>query len=210
LSISPNIGLPYIDVGQAQKEVTHNEALAALDVLVQGAVINATTTAPPGSPTDGQAWIVAASATGAWAGKDKQIAAWFGGWRFYPPKEGWRVWDQAADVIRTFDGTNWRVAPAVQTPTLGGSWIAYGGGYGGPRYYKAPDGKVTIEGMMQSGADGTIFTLLAGFRPADRLVFVCWSGGGAYRVDVTAAGDVIVTGSNSVFSSLSGISFYAA
>jgi hypothetical protein len=207
---SPNLALPYLDVAQAQKEVTHNEALNLLDVLAQAAVINATTTAPPGSPTNGQAWIVAASATGAWAGKDGQIAAWFGGWRFLVPKEGWRVWDKAGDVILTHSGSAWSTPPAVQTPTLGNSWVGYGGGYGGPRYYKAPDGRVTIEGMAQSGTDGTIFTLLAGFRPADKLVFVCWSGGGAYRVDVEADGDVVLTGSNSTFSSLAGISFFAA
>lgn len=110
----------------------------------------------------------------------------------------------------TFDGTNWKVSPAAQTPSLGSGWIGYGGGYGSPRYFKAPDGRVTIEGMVQSGTDGTIFTLLAGYRPPDRLMFACWSGGGAYRVDVLANGDVILTGSNTVFSSLSGISFFAA
>lgn len=208
---TPRIGLPYIDTGQSQKEVTHNEALNRLDVMVAPSVVNATTTAPPGAPTDGQAWIVAAGATDAWAGKDGQIAAWFGGWQFFEPADGWKVWDASAGRQITFDGANWGDdKPAVQTPALGNSWIGYGGGYGSPRYYKTPDGRVTIEGLMQAGADGTVFTLLPGFRPADRLMFGCWSGGGAYRVDVDANGDVILTGSNTVFSSLSGISFFAA
>jgi hypothetical protein len=207
---SPNLAMPYLETGQSQKEVTHNEALNLLDALTQGAVVNATTTAPPGSPTDGQAWIVAAGATGAWAGKAGQIAAWFSGWRFLVPKEGWRVWDKALDVAWTHNGTAWVVSPAAQVPTLGGSWVGYGGGYAGPRYYKAADGLVTIEGMAQSGADGTLFTLLSGYRPAARLVFCCWSGGGAYRVDVDTNGDVILTGSDTVFSSLAGISFFAA
>lgn len=208
---TPKIVLPYLATGQAQKEVTHNEALNRLDAMIHASVVNSTTTAPPGTPTDGQAWIVAATATGAWTGKEGQIAAWFGGWQFFVPADGWTVWDAAMGRQITFNGTSWGDdKPAVQTPTLGLSWIGYGGGYGSPRYFKTPDGRVTLEGMMQSGTDGTVFTLLPGYRPPDKLVFVCWSGGGAYRVDVEADGDVIVTGSNAVFSSLSGISFFAA
>jgi len=211
LTDTPNIGLPYIDTGQAQKELTHNEALNRLDVMTAPSVVNATTTAPPGAPTDGQAWIVAAGATGAWAGKDGQIAAWFGGWQFFVPADGWKVWDASAGRQITFDGTVWGDdKPTAQIPALALSWIGYGGGFGSPRYFKTPDGRVTIEGLMQAGSDGTVFTLLPGYRPPDRLMFGCWSGGGAYRVDVDSNGDVILTGSNAVFSSLSGISFFAA
>jgi Protein of unknown function (DUF2793) len=214
LTNTPNLAMPYIDVGQSQKEVSHNEALNALDVLTQATVVNSSTTAPPGSPTLGQAWIVAATATGAWAGKEKQIAAWFGAWKFYRPAKGWRVYDQALSKTFDYDGTAWvdamvRPSPTAQVPTLGLSWVGYGGGFQSPRYYKTPDGRVTIEGLMQSGTNGTVFTLLAGYRPAAKLMFVCQSGGGPYRVDVDSNGDVILSGSNSVFSSLSGISFFA-
>jgi hypothetical protein len=118
LTDTPNLAMPYIDVGQSQKEVSHNQALTTLDVLAQATVINATTTTPPGSPTDGQAWIVGASATGAWAGKDKQIAAWFSGWKFYQPKEGWLCWDQTQDKLFVYDGAAWAVAPAGVGSTL--------------------------------------------------------------------------------------------
>jgi hypothetical protein len=99
--------------------------------------------------------------------------------------------------------------PAAQIPGLGLGWIGYGGGFQSPRYYRSLDKLVTIEGLMQSGTDGTVFTLLAGYRPAADLMFICWSGGGAYRVDVQSDGDVVLSGSNTVFSSLAGISFYA-
>lgn len=215
MTSTPNLALPYLETGQAQKEVTHNEALNALDVLAQGAVINATTAAPPGSPTDGQAWLVAASATGAWAGKSGQIAAWFGGWKFYAPREGWRVYDQAADVVLTYGGTAWAAAPAAQVPTINSPWINYGSGFQTARYFKAADGRVTIEGLLQapggsSTTDIVLFTLLAGFRPAAQLMFCCYGSGGAYRVDVLANGDVIMRNGNTSSSSLTGISFYAA
>ncbi|NJM51595.1 MAG: DUF2793 domain-containing protein [Sphingomonadales bacterium] len=211
MTTTPKLGLPYLTTGQAQKEVTHNEALNLIDVASQPIVQNMTTAAPPGSPTNGQAWIVAASPTGAWAGQVNKIATWFDGWHFITPTEGFRVYDLGGDTERFFNGTAWGDAtPAANVPSLSLGWIGYGGGFGGPRYYKTPDGRVTIEGLMQAGTDGTVFTLLAGFRPADTLMFGCWSGGGAYRVDVNAAGDVILSGSNTVFSSLSGVSFFAA
>lgn len=215
MTSSPNLALPYLETGQAQKEVTHNEALNALDVLAQAAVVNSTTTAPPGSPTDGQAWLVAVGATGAWAGKAGQIAAWFSGWRFFAPKEGWRVYDAAADVVLTFNGTAWAAAPAAQLPALASPWINYGGGFQGVRYFRAADGRVTIEGLVQAPggtatASVTLFTLLAGFRPTADLMFVCWGGGGGFRLDVKANGDVVLQGCNTAFSSLAGVSFFAA
>jgi hypothetical protein len=47
--------LPYIQASQAQKHVTHNEALRILDGLVQLSVLDRDLTAPPGSPADGAA-----------------------------------------------------------------------------------------------------------------------------------------------------------
>jgi hypothetical protein len=84
-----NLQLPLIDQNQSQKAVTHNAALASLDAIVQLAVTDNGLAAPPGSPADGDRYIVAPSATSAWAGKDLQIAAWQNGaWSFYAPKSG--------------------------------------------------------------------------------------------------------------------------
>ncbi len=84
MSASPNLRLPYIDANQNQKTVTHNAALTILDAIVNCQVQSNALTAPPASPTDGQCWIVASGATGAWAGKDLNIAAWQDGvWNFY-------------------------------------------------------------------------------------------------------------------------------
>ena len=48
--ISPHLLLPYLVAAQAQKHVTHNEALRLLDALVQLSVLNLNLTAPPVSP----------------------------------------------------------------------------------------------------------------------------------------------------------------
>ena len=46
-----HLGLPYLLAAQAQKHVTHNEALRLLDAMVQLSVLDRTRTAPPASPT---------------------------------------------------------------------------------------------------------------------------------------------------------------
>jgi hypothetical protein len=87
-----NLGLPFIAAAQAQKHVTHNEALRVLDSLVQLAVLDRDLNAPPGAPNEGERWIVSASPapTGAWAGHGDEVAAWQdGGWQFYGPQPGW-------------------------------------------------------------------------------------------------------------------------
>jgi hypothetical protein len=90
VSATARLNLPYIAPLQAQKQVTYNEAMAALDQLVQPAVKSRTTSAPPGSPTEGDAYVVAPAATGAWSGKDGKFACWLnGGWSFRTPANGW-------------------------------------------------------------------------------------------------------------------------
>ncbi len=104
-----HLGLPYIEAGQAQKHVTHNEALRILDAVIQVAVQDASRTAPPGSPADGQRHLVAASPTGAWAGRAKAIATWQdGAWAFLTAKADWCVWSLADSVLLVFDGSVWR------------------------------------------------------------------------------------------------------
>ncbi|HKZ96211.1 MAG TPA: DUF2793 domain-containing protein [Hyphomicrobiaceae bacterium] len=105
---SPNLGLPYIAAAQAQKHVTHNEAIRALDVLVHLMVLDRSLTAPPATPAEGDRYIVASGATGAWAGHDLEVAAWQdGAWAFHEPVEGWRTWVADEDVLVVWDGGTW-------------------------------------------------------------------------------------------------------
>lgn len=101
--------LPYILQSQSQKEVTHNDALNILDVLIQAVVQEVGLNTPPGSPTVGQCWVVGSSPTGAWAGKASQIAqaADGGGWFFVAPFKRLKLWNETSDEYVMFDGTNW-------------------------------------------------------------------------------------------------------
>lgn len=117
MSNTANLILPYIDPAQAQKSVTHNQALTALDAMVQLAVLDRTLTVPPGSPVDGERHLVAASATGAWAGKDYNVAAYqSGAWNFYPPREGWLCWVAAETLALVYIGSAWQNAAGARSP----------------------------------------------------------------------------------------------
>lgn len=103
------LGLPYILGSQAQKHVTHNEALDALDALVQLTVIDRDLGAPPASPVDGDRYIVGSPATGEWVGKDSEIAARQGGvWAFYRPETGWRAYVANESTTCIFQAGVWQ------------------------------------------------------------------------------------------------------
>jgi hypothetical protein len=105
---TPNLQLPYLIAAQAQKHVTHNEALRALDAIVQLLVLDKDLASPPGSPTDGNRYIVAASPTGAWVGQAGKVAAWQdAAWVFYTPREGWLTWVADEDKIYAYTGSAW-------------------------------------------------------------------------------------------------------
>jgi hypothetical protein len=141
---SPRLGLPYIAPQQAQKQVTYNEAIRALDVLVQPVVKSRTTTAPPGSPAEGDTYIVAPSATGAWAGKDGKIATFVdGGWDFVTPANGWLVYVNDTAQIAVCQSGAW--SPLV---TTGGTSIALFG----------INATADTTNRLAVGADASLFT----------------------------------------------------
>jgi hypothetical protein len=117
MSDTTHLGLTYVEAAQAQKHVTVNEALARIDALVHLAVVSRTLATPPATLVEGDRYLVAASPTGAWAGQAGKIAVWLAGqWVFASPREGWRMWVNAEDVLLVFDGV---------------AWVSTGGGGGG-------------------------------------------------------------------------------
>lgn len=124
---TPKLQMPELVVGQAGKELTHNQALAVLDQLAQAVVADKDLTAPPGSPANGSMYIPAIGSTGPWAGHDGKLAYWLttvAEWAFITPSDGWSVWvtDEAvryerkagAWVVISTGGTS---LPVVQTFT---------------------------------------------------------------------------------------------
>ncbi|MBS7698469.1 MULTISPECIES: DUF2793 domain-containing protein [unclassified Chelatococcus] len=105
---TPNLALPFMAAAQAQKHVTHNEALLKLDTLVQLAVEDRHLTSPPSSPSEGAAWIIATPATGAWAGHAHKVAAFQdGAWTFLTPRVGWQAYVRDENSRVTWTGATW-------------------------------------------------------------------------------------------------------
>jgi hypothetical protein len=132
MSETTHLMLPFILAAQAQKHVTHNEALRLLDGLVQLAVLDRTRTAPPASPADGDRHVVASGATGLWAGWDLNVAYWVdGAWMRLVPRKGWLAWIANEELLLVFDGA---------------AWIGVGGG-GGVSLPELADGTVGALGV---------------------------------------------------------------
>lgn len=100
--------LPFILAAQAQKHVTHNEALRILDAVVQLSVLDRHLAAPPSAPAEGDRYIVPAGATGAWAGWDFNVAAWLdGAWLRLVPRRGWLAWVEDEALLMVWTGSAW-------------------------------------------------------------------------------------------------------
>lgn len=99
------LALPLLTADQAQKHVTVNAALTALDCLVQLSVASRALSAPPADPAAGEAHIVASPATGDWQGAEHSIALHDGeGWTFFAPKAGWLAYVTDEDAYYRFAG----------------------------------------------------------------------------------------------------------
>lgn len=104
-----------------------------------------------------------------------------------------------------------------ETPTLLNSWVEYNPSFSAPAYYKDPWGVVHLRGVIANGSavDATMFTLPAGFRPADAAIFTGACSAGPCRINVTSGGNVSqaasVGGWNSAtgWVSIDGITFKA-
>lgn len=115
---SPILSLPFLMPSQAQKHVTHNEALRRLDVVVQLRVAAFDAVTPPADPAEGDVHALGAQPEAAWAGQAHALAAWLDGtWHFLPPQEGWRAWGRSEQQLRIWTGSAW-VLPVADIDNL--------------------------------------------------------------------------------------------
>ncbi|MBO9473794.1 DUF2793 domain-containing protein [Shimia sp. R10_1] len=105
---SPNLDMPFIQPSQAQKHVTHNEALEYLDALVGLSVKAFDAVDPPVGAAEGERYALGVGASGDWAGQDGMLAVWAnGGWLYLAPQEGWRAFGEAEQALRIYRGGQW-------------------------------------------------------------------------------------------------------
>lgn len=119
-SATPRFALPLLFAGQAQKEITHNEALILIDALITAEIQGANINAPPASPLPGQCWAIGHSPSGVWLGKAGQLAiATVGGWRFCDVGEGFAVRMTSGGAMWRRTGATWGGPPTLAPPNGG-------------------------------------------------------------------------------------------
>lgn len=114
---TPKLQLPELVSAQNQPEVPINQANRALDQLMQLTALAIQNT-PPGSPADGDMYIVDTSPTGAWTGKSHNIAYWVAGtfneWRFKVPNAGWLAYVAGGGPkFYYYSGSAWTVTSII-------------------------------------------------------------------------------------------------
>lgn len=137
---TPRLALPAIEAAQAQKHVTHNEALVLLDALTQLTVESRALTAPPGAPAEGACYLPAAGAGGAWSGWDGQIAVYSGGWLRIEPVAGLKAWVRAERLTLTYEDGVWRDGIALTA-------------HGGRVTLRAKEEELTLSGAFTETID---------------------------------------------------------
>lgn len=109
MSTEAQLGLTFLVEGQRHAEVLVNELLQALGAVCLLAIKDRDLAAPPGSPSNGDRYLVAAAATGAWASQDGKLALYYSGWKFFTVREGWRLWVDDENLLLVYDGSTYKV-----------------------------------------------------------------------------------------------------
>lgn len=122
----PNLGL----MENANTGEVHDTALRALlrglDALVMPNVKGYLTNTPPGSPANGDCYIIGAAPTGTWAGQGGKVARYSAvavAWEFFTPKNGWMIQANSAREIYRYTASAWEVfyQEGTWTPAVAGS-----------------------------------------------------------------------------------------
>jgi hypothetical protein len=107
--------LPYILPSQAQKHVTHNEALQKLDAVTQLTIIGEINQ-PPQTMEDGDCFLIASAPTGEWERHVGNLGLWQDdAWVYIIPREGWRAWFVDTGKMRVLSDGTWQDIPLPAT-----------------------------------------------------------------------------------------------
>ncbi len=109
METTPNLKMPYILPSQAQKHVTHNEALRYLDALLHLSVLSRQYSSPPATAQEGDRYLVPAGAADLWEGQAGNLAAFMDGeWFFFVPLRGWIMHIADENALFIFTDSQWR------------------------------------------------------------------------------------------------------
>jgi hypothetical protein len=116
---TPRLKLAQLVSLQELNNVTWNEALAQLDALSDLYLLGQFANTPPNSSSDGDAWLIGGTPTGAWTGYAYKIAACLdGAWRFYTPFNGLRAYVASSKAFLIYQNGVWSDAASTMTGLL--------------------------------------------------------------------------------------------
>jgi hypothetical protein len=144
--------------------------LQAMDQLIMGTVINATTVVPPSAPSNGDAYLLSSTPSGAWSGQQGTIAVWdtqvtlsgtntlSPAWVFYTPKVGWVIWNTALGGLYVYNGSTWNaVTSPLPTATAAGQ-VLTATGAGTTYTAQAPQGMQLIQSITTTVEPSVTFS----------------------------------------------------
>ena len=101
--------LPYILPSQAQKHLTHNEALRQIDAIAHLSVSALDADAPPQDPVSGQSLAIGEAPTGIFSNFAHHIAAYIdGAWQYYPMLSGMVAWNEPEQTLYVYSQPDWK------------------------------------------------------------------------------------------------------
>lgn len=112
---TPILNTPEIAESQANKYLTHNEALRRLEAVLIRALSDSTTE-QPSSPSEGDSYIIPDESTGSeWEGySEGDVAFYMGGdWHALTPPVGLRLYIVDTGSVKQWSGTSWAVGGGV-------------------------------------------------------------------------------------------------
>lgn len=127
MSNTPSNAIPYVPQNTLDPAAGLNMALDVVDALLNTRVINMTTTAPPGSPADGDMYVIASPATGDWATHENAFARYVSNgafWQFYAAgSQAWLVLNKDDNNLYKWDTTSsmWELAAGIGDAPVDGN-----------------------------------------------------------------------------------------
>lgn len=113
MALTSNLSITLVEQAQAQKEVTVNQAITKIDAVLNCGAIDKDIATPPGSPAEGDMYIIASGGTDDWNGHDGELTYFEQIWRFVSPNEGMRVFVNDENTAYVFDGSAWIPETAI-------------------------------------------------------------------------------------------------
>ena len=153
----PITGLPYQDANTLQTDVLQNEQLNYFAAWSNAVVQTVGDNSPPGSPTDGQRYVIGTSPSGAWSGKAKYLAVYRGGWQFYAPYSGARVTNLGDSKIYTYSASAWAEYTIPTSATADN--VSYDNTASG---LSATDAQAAIDQLAAGGVPHIVTTITSG------------------------------------------------